>query len=58
MTPIAETRTVAFDHIDVVIRDLETDRELDHGLFATWDESGAEEFAERRVAKFTTEHTA
>ena len=52
MTPVAETRAVLFGHIDVVIRDLETDRELDHGLFATWDESGAEEFAERRVSHF------
>ena len=48
----AETTTVLFGHIDVVIRDLETDRELDHGLFATWDETGAEEFAERRAAFF------
>ena len=53
MTPVAETRTVAFDHIDVIIRDIETDRELDHGLFATWDETGALEFAGRRVSHFT-----
>lgn len=52
MTPIAETRTVAFDHIDVIIRDIETDRELDHGLFATWDGEGAETFAARRVSYF------
>lgn len=52
MTAVAETRAVLFGHIDVVIRDLETDRELDHGLFATWDQSGAEEFATRRVSHF------
>lgn len=52
MTVIAQTTRVAFDHIDVIIRDLESDRELDHGLFATWDEAGAEQFAIRRVDHF------
>lgn len=52
MTAVAETRKAAFDHIDIVIRDLESDRELDHGLFATWDQSGAEEWKVRRVDHF------